>query len=221
MMREGGRLYRNYMEGKASIDAFLDDYALLARAFIELYEATFDVHWLEMARSITTYAMAHFRDEQSGLFYYTSDQSENLIARKMELGDNVIPASNSVLAEVLYLIGEYYGQDAYIKISTSMLNHVTKDITTAGPYYANWAGLMGMITYRPYEVAIMGEDALQKSLQMLQHYIPTAIFMGGDKENLPLLENKLIAGRTIIYVCRNKVCKLPEEDVGKAMEQLK
>jgi len=221
MVRQGGRLWRNYIDGKASIDAFLDDYALLAKAFIFLYQATFDVHWLDKARSITEYAIAHFRDSQSGVFYYTSDASENLVARKMELSDNVIPASNSVLGEVIYLLGEYYGLDSYIRMSTSMLNHVTKDIATNGQYYANWASLMGLITYQPYEVAIMGEDAIEKSKQMLHYYNPTAIFMGGDKENLPLLESKLAEGRTIIYVCRNRICKLPEEDVERAMEHLK
>ena len=111
---------------------------------------------------LTDYAIAHFRDKKSGLFFYTSDVSENLIARKMELPDNVIPSSNSVMAEVLYLLGEYYSEDSYIQMSTSMLNQVAKDMTTVGPYYANWASLMGMISYQPYEVAIMGKDALEK-----------------------------------------------------------
>jgi len=53
-----------------------------------------------------------------------------------------------------------------------------------------------------------------------QHYLPTSIFMGGEKENLPLLENKSVEGRTMIYVCRNKTCKVPEEDVGRALAQL-
>ena len=71
MLRGEGRLWRNYKDGKANIDAFLDDYALLARAFIQLYQATYDVHWLEAARSVTEYAIAHFRDKKSGLFFYT------------------------------------------------------------------------------------------------------------------------------------------------------
>ncbi len=221
MMRPGGQLWRNYKDGKASIDAFLDDYALLARAFIYLYQATFDIYWLDKARALTEYAVTHFRDNQSGMFYYTSDESENLIARKMELADNVIPASNSVLAEVIFLLGQYYSLDSYNQIAVSMLNQVTDAIATAGPHYANWASLLGMITYQPYEVAVMGEDALKKSNEMLRYYIPTAIFMGGKTANLPLLENKLVAGRTIIYVCRNKVCKMPEENVKKAMAQLK
>ena len=139
----------------------------------------------------------------------------------MELADNVIPSSNSVMAEVLYLLGEYYSHDSYIQMSTSMLNQVTKDMTTAGPYYANWASLMGLISNQPFEVAVMGKEALAKRKQMQAHYFPTALFMGGEKENLPLLENKYIEGRTIIYVCRNKTCKQPEEDVVKALKQIK
>lgn len=220
MFRTGGQLLRNYIDGKAGIAAFLDDYALLAKAFIRLYQATFDVHWLETARSVTEFAVAHFHDKKSGLFFYTSDVSEGLIARKMELPDNVIPSSNSVMAEVLFLLSEYYSLDSYASMSTSMLSQVTKDMTTGGPYYANWASLMGMITYQPFEVAVMGEEALLKSRQMMKQYHPTAIFMGGVKEDLPLLENKYLAGRTIIYVCRNKTCKQPEEDVFKALEQL-
>jgi len=220
MIREDGRLWRNYKDGTASIDAFLDDYAYLAKAFIDLYQATFDIHWLETSRLITTYATTHFRDPLSGLYYYTSDISEGLVARKMETADKEIPSSNSVLAEVLFCQGAYYGLDSLIDASESMLDHFASDVETTGPYYANWASLMGLIAYEPFEVAVMGGDALNKSKVLQQHYFPTALFMGGDKENLPLLENKLAAGRTMIYVCRNKVCKLPVEDVEEALAQL-
>ena len=80
---------------------------------------------------------------------------------------------------------------------------------------------MGLTTSGPYEVAVMGKEALIKSNAIRKNYYPTALFMGGDKENLPLLENKYAEGRTIIYVCRNKVCKLPEEEVEKAIKQLR
>lgn len=220
MMQPDGRLMRNFKDGKASIDAFLDDYALLARAFIHLYQATFDIHWLENGRTLVKYAIAHFRDAQSGLFYYTSDESENLVARNMEISDNVIPSSNSVLAEVLFLLGEYYSDASYVQMSVSMLNKVNNVITTGGPYYSNWTRLMGLITYQPHEVAIVGEDALEKSKPILRHYLPMAIFMGGETAALPLLENKLLAGRTMIYVCRNRICKMPEENVDRALKQL-
>ena len=220
MIREDGRLWRNYKDGNTSINAFLDDYALLADAYIQLYQATFDVQWLNKARLIADYAIAHFRDAKSGMFFYTSDKSENLIARKMEITDNVIPASNSVMAHVLYRLGEYYYHQPYIQMSQSMLNQVADEVPKGGPYYANWASLMGMMTYGPFEIAIMGEEAVAKSHQMQQHYLPTALFMGGREENLPLLEYKGVEEGTLIYVCRNKACKLPVKEVKAAMEQI-
>lgn len=220
MVRGNGRLWRNYKDGEAGIEAFLDDYALLADAYIRLYQATLDVHWLNLARTITDYAVLHFRDEKSGMFYYTSDGSENLIARKMEITDNVIPASNSVVASVLYRLGEYYYHQNYIQMSKMMLNHVADDIPDGGPYYANWGMLMGLMSFQPYEIAIMGAEADDKNKAMQAQYLPTALFMGGNEENLPLLEHKLSAGKTMIYVCRNKTCKMPVTDVGQALKQI-
>ncbi|HEX6889694.1 MAG TPA: thioredoxin domain-containing protein [Chryseolinea sp.] len=220
-IRPNGELWRSFNNGKANIEAFLDDYVLLARSYISLYQATYDIHWLEQARLFTDYAVNNFANDQSALFFYTSNKAENLVARKMEVADNVIPASNSVLAEVLYLLGEYFADNSYLEKSKSMLSQVVPQIAANGPYYSNWASLMGLTTTGPYEVAVMGKEAIVKSNEIRKSYYPTALFMGGEKENLPLLENKNVEGRTIIYVCRNKVCKLPEEDVQKAIKQLR
>lgn len=155
------------------------------------------------------------------MFYYTSDLSETLIARKMEISDNVIPASNSVMAHVLYKLGEYYYHQPYISIGKTMLNHVSDDISNGGPYHANWAMLLGLMTYGPYEVAIMGDKAIEKNRAMQKEYLPTTFFMGGKEENLSLLENKLFEDETLIYVCRNKTCKLPVADAQQAIRQIK
>jgi hypothetical protein len=221
MMQADGSLQRNYHQGKASIDGFLEDYVLLAKSFISLYQATFDVHWLENAKLLTTYSVEHFRDTKSGFFFFTSDKSEHLIARKLELTDNVMPSSNSVMAEVLYMIGEYYGISSYRQMSFSMLNAVTDRLTADGPTYSGWATLMGILTYNLNEVAILGENAEALSRYIQRHYNPTSMFMGGNTENLPLLKNKLISGKTLIYICRNKVCKLPLESPEKAIVELK
>jgi len=220
-IRDNGQLWRSFSQGKAGIDAFLDDYALLARSFISLYQATYDIHWLDKARLLTEYASLNFGNNENPLFYYTSGKSEALVARKTEVADNVIPSSNSVMAEVLYLIGEYYAVDSYLVKSKDMLRVIAPHLSKNDPYYSNWASLMGLITTGPYEVAVMGKDAVAKSNEIRRSYFPTAFFMGGEKEDLPLLENKNVEGRTIIYVCRNKTCKFPEEDVERAMKQLR
>ncbi len=214
-------LLRNYKDGKANIVGFLDDYALLAQSYIELYQVTFNIHWLSLAKKLTDYSINHFYDQNSGMFFYTSNQTESLIARKFEIPDNVIPSSNSVMAMNLFLLGEYFDDIKYTTLSETMLKCVLNEVYTGGAYYANWASLLGTFTVQPYEIAIMGKDALQKNLQMQQHYLPTAIFMGGNDENLPLLENKKISGITRIYVCKNKTCILPVEDVNVALNSLK
>jgi len=155
------------------------------------------------------------------MFYYTSNQSESLIARKMEITDNVIPASNSVVANVLYHLGQFYYHQPYLEMSKIMLNHVIEDTPRGGPYYANWAMLMGLIAYEPFEVAIMGDEAEQRNVALQRSYLPTSLFMGGKEENLPLLKNKLMKDITMIYVCQNKACKMPVMEVDKALRQIK
>lgn len=220
MIREGGQLWRSYSNGKASIDAFLDDYALLSNAYIKLYEATFDVEWLNLAQSMADYAILHFRDTQTGFFFYTPGSSQ-LVVRKMEISDQVIPSSNSVMAEVLLKLGQYYGDENYSDISNKMILQIATDTTKHDPYYANWASLAGKISFQPYEVAIMGDAHEVLTKELMKNYLPHVLLMGGTKENLPLLENKLVAGKTIIYVCQDKVCKLPVMDVDRALAQLR
>ena len=118
------------------------------------------------------------------IFFNTSDESELLIARKMELTVIVIPSSNSMMADVLYRLG-------------TTMTEIRIEI------WVRWC------TYEPYEVAIMGEGAIETVKQMQRVYLSTIVFMVGTIENLPLLENKLVKNETIIYVCRNKVCKAP------------
>ncbi len=220
LFSEDGQLFRNYHEGKSTIPAFLDDYALLARAYIEMYQTTFDIRWLDRAHSLAEYAIAHFRDNNSGMFYDTSDALDRLVARKMELSDAAIPGSNSVMADVLYHLGEYLDKSEYIDMSKNMITQMARDIPEGGPFYANWARLLGLLTYQPYDVVIVGKNALARSRTIQKNYFPLNIYSGGTEENLPLLKYKLVNDKTLIYVCRNKTCKYPVEDVGLAIQQL-
>ena len=221
MRSDDGGLWRSYSRGKASIHAFLDDYANLASAYIQLYQATFDIQWLDQARVITGYAISHFQDPSSGYFYYASDESKQHVARKIEIPDNVTPSSNAVMAEVLFKLARYYQSAEYEAMSLKMVGSLSKDFLQNGPYFGRWASLMGQMVFQPYEVAVMGEDAEEKSRQLMKNYLPTALLMGGESETLPLLEGKYVKGKTIIYVCRDNVCKLPVQDVEQALLQLK
>jgi uncharacterized protein YyaL (SSP411 family) len=215
------RLDRNFKNGKSSINGFLDDYAFTIDAFIALYQATFDEKWLEEAQQLSAYAIAHFYDNKSGMFYYTSDLDPALIARKMEIADNVIPAANSVMAKNLYILGHYFYKDDYIDKSKKMLENVKQDALKGGAYYANWDILMSWFTSEPYDVAIVGKDFTSKRKEFDIYYLPNVFLSGGkDEGKLSLLEGKFIPEQTTIYVCQNKTCKLPVTEVKKAVQQI-
>jgi uncharacterized protein YyaL (SSP411 family) len=124
MIEKDFRVWRNYKNGKANINGFLDDYAFVIDAYIALYQATFDGKWIALAKNLTDYAIKHFYDEKSGMFFYTSNLDPKLIARKMELHDNVIPGSNSAMARNLYYLGHVFYDEKYIEMASQMLHNI-------------------------------------------------------------------------------------------------
>jgi uncharacterized protein YyaL (SSP411 family) len=216
-----GEMTRNYKNGKSSINALLDDYAFTIAAFIDLYQATFDEQWLTEASRLTGYVLEHFFDPATGMFFYTNNLYANLIVRKMELSDNVIPSSNSEMAKNLFLLGHFFDNQSYVAAARQMLINVEEQVKQRIYFYANWGMLQVWFTSPLYEVAITGDDFANKRKQFDEHYLPNVILMGGNKESkLALLENKMITGQTTIYVCRDKTCGLPVMEVEEALKQI-
>jgi len=219
-IQSDGSLNRNYKNGKSSINAFLDDYATVVDGYLALYEVTFDTKWLDLSIGLVSHVQDHFYNEEGKMFFYTSDLDPGLIARKMELSDNVIPASNSMMARNLFKLGTVTYKQQMVDQAKQMLSNMNKQIIESGQpsYYSNWCQLMASNINAPYEIAVLGEDAHAKAMQFQKEYLPNAFFLGGKSEgNLELLKDKLQEDRTMIYVCQNKVCKMPVEDVDKAL----
>ncbi|MEQ1796832.1 MAG: thioredoxin domain-containing protein [Lacibacter sp.] len=222
MLSPDGSLKRNYKDGKASVNAFLDDYAWMSWAYIKLYQVTFNKHWLIQAKKITDYSLENFYDKASGMFYYAAANSVNLVVKKMEVQDNVIPSSNAVMAGVLYSLGTFFSDSNYVNKSLRMLSVVSGNMNKMPEYYAQWCLLSGLKAYGSYEVAVMGTNALTRNLDLQRNYLPTCLFMGEtNNENLPLLKDKFQNGKTMIYICSNEVCKFPVEAVENALRQIK
>jgi len=215
-------LFRNYKNGKASTHAFLDDYAFTIQAFISLYQATFNESWINEAQLLTRYVLDHFYDPQSGMFFYTSDLDPVLIARKMELSDNVISSSNSEMAKNLFLLGRYFYDEEFVRMARKMLNNIKNHAINGEIYYANWDILMAWFAVEPYFVSIVGKDYEAKRKEFDQYYLPNVFLAGGKTEGtLSMLEGKLHIGQTTIFVCRDNLCKLPVTEVKEAIEQMK
>jgi len=222
MEAKNGGIYRNYKDGVATIPAFLDDYAFLINALINYYQVSFDESYLQKADSLSRYVEDHFFDKTSEMFFYTDDQYSDLIARKMEVSDNVIPSSNSEMAKNLLLLSLYFENNKYEEQSAQMVKNVSDDIQKNPGYYSNWAQTMALQIRPPYEIAIVGNDWQQKLSELQKKYLPNTIYLGGDEEgNLPLLESKLIQGKTMIYVCENKTCQRPVQEVAEALKQIR
>lgn len=218
-LRKDGGLNHSYKKGRSTINGYLEDYAFVIDAFLKLYEATFDEVWLKKAGRLMEYSIKHFQDRVSGMFFFTSDEDPALIARKMEVNDNVIPASNSVMANNLFLLGHHLSRKDYHEIASQMLNNVIGDVNNYPSGYSNWLNLLMHKVYPFYEVAIVGEEALKKSVELSEVYIPNKVICGSRIDSkLPLLENRYSKGQTRIFVCENKVCQAPTVELQKAFE---
>lgn len=211
-------LKRVCTNGQVAIDGFLEDYAHLTASFISLYENTFDEKWVQLAKKLIEYCIELFYDKENEMFFYTSHKSSSLISKPIEVRDNVIPASNSVMAKNLFWLGTFYVNNDYLEIARKMLVNVLQDIEHYPPGFSNWLDLMLNYTHPFYEVVIVGNKAKTIQEKLYKHYIPNVLFAGSEEENkLPLIVNRFVIHKTKVYVCENGKCQLPVEQVEAAL----
>jgi uncharacterized protein YyaL (SSP411 family) len=217
-----GGLNHSYKNGISSINGYLEDYATVIDAFINLYEATLNEKWLTTAKQLTDYTFDHFFDQKNHMFYFTSDKDAALITRKFEIEDNVIPASNSIMANNLFKLSHYYSNSYYLKVSKQMLSNIYDKVENYGGGYSNWLELLSNYVSTYYEIAISGSDALNKLKEINTKYIPNKLIAGTiSKSNIPLMEGRNATNETLIYICVDGACQLPVTDTKKATSQIK
>jgi hypothetical protein len=122
----------------------------------------------------------------------------------------------------LFHLGHYYYEAPFLDMARNMMNGMRQKALESeqASYYSNWNQLYLEVAYPTYEVAIVGPDYETMRQEIQARYFPQAIYLGGATEgSLPLLEDKLVEGETYLYVCLDKVCKLPVQQVAEA-EQL-
>jgi uncharacterized protein YyaL (SSP411 family) len=215
-------LFHTYKNGKATLLGFLDDYATFIQALLAAYQVTFEEKHLTLAQQLTDYTLENFYDTAEGMFFYTDQHAETLIARKKEIFDNVIPASNSIMATNLYWLGIALDRQDYRQLADKMMNAVVPLLSKEVRYLSNWACLYTYYLQPSAEVVIMGKDYRQTAQSLQKVYYPNKIVLAAEhSSNLPLLQSRTAKdGSTTIYVCRNHTCQLPTKDVEKALELL-
>ena len=221
VLLENGKLFHNWKNGRTSVDGFLEDYSITIQAFISLFEASGDESWLTLSVKLTDYTFTHFYDEKSGLFYFSEKNDNSVLTNHFQKEDNVVPAANSVMANNLHRLYLLLGKTEYREISEKMAHHVTKQFSKYPMAYANWGRLILMKTEPFFEVAIVGEDAEKIRRELQKLFQPNVLFAFSETDSkIPILSNRSITGKTLIYVCEEGVCQLPVETAVKAMEIL-
>src|SRR5690606_3370749 len=138
------------------------------------------------------------------------------IARKQEVMDNVIPSATSAIVRQLHRLGLIFDEQRYLDISKQMLANVAPHMAAYGSGYSNWAIQLLEEVYGSNEIVLSGPDWQLMRKELDCHYIPNKMLVGGTKGTLPLLAGR-ISDKTQAYVCWNKTCSLPVEDVDKLL----
>jgi uncharacterized protein YyaL (SSP411 family) len=215
-----GNLFRSFKNEKVSINGFLEDYATVVQAFIGLYEVTLDEKWLHHSKSLVSYCLDHFYDENKKLFRFTSNLDPELIATNFEIEDNVIPASNSIMASNLCKLSIYFENSFYEKIARQMVEQIIPNIDYPSAY-SNWLTSAFFFSEHRKEVAICGTNSLELVKEFNQKYLPQVLIAGTNQtSDLPFLKNRFVANETNFYLCQNKTCLAPLKNSAVLYKEL-
>ncbi len=221
-MKSNGELFRLINGKKPSIEAFLEDYALLADALISLYQVSLDSKWLHKAKTLTAYALENFSKPGTAMLSFTSKQAEELAAPFYEFHDNVIPSSNSVMGRNLFALANYFENAGWGQRSSDMLRDIKDHLEKFSSSYSNWGRLLLQHVYPFYTLAITGSRAETKVREISQMYLPEKIMAPSKSKdtNIPVLQQRFQEGETLLYVCSMGSCQLPVKTTEEALKQM-
>lgn len=230
-LRREGLLLRTYKDGKAKLNAYLEDYAFLSEGLLTLYETTGELEWFEEAVGLTNKMIEEFWDDQEGGFFFTGKSHESLIVRSKDYFDNATPSGNSVAAEVLLRLATLADNADYRRRALTILRLVADPLRRYPTAFGRTLCALDYYLGTPKEIAIVGDVESDGTLALLnevwQPYLPNkvvAIAPPGENSAptlIPLLRDRgLINDRPTAYVCENYACQTPVTDREKLASQL-
>jgi hypothetical protein len=212
-MRDGsGRLLRTYKDGEARLNAYLEDHAYLLEALLALYEASFEPRWFESARQTADSMITRFADPDRGGFFTTSDDHEELVARRKDFGDHPIPAGNSSAALGLLRLSALTG-DAEYESRAVGVPRLFHQVAVRNP--EGFGHLLQALAFHldpVREVALVGDDLADLAAVVRAEYRPNLVLAGGPEGTAQpelMLERPTVDGRPAAYVCENFACQAP------------
>ncbi|MEP6700927.1 MAG: thioredoxin domain-containing protein, partial [Bacteroidota bacterium] len=208
---KANEFHHTWKNNTAKYSAFLDDYAFLIQALIQLQEITADTAWLKKARVITESVIENFSEAETGYFFYTSSGQTDVIVRKKEIHDGAVPSGNSVMAYNLHHLSILFDKKEWEQRSISIFSSLGKAILRYPTSFANWACLLQEIIMGTDEIAIIGNDFSGIHTELLGQYFPHRVLMASEKADpeFPLLAEKPVIDTPAIFLCRNYTCQHP------------
>jgi uncharacterized protein YyaL (SSP411 family) len=220
---ESGNLLRTYKDGRAHLNAYLEDHAFLLEALLALYEATFETRWFTEARALAETMIDRFGDPERGGFYSTSADHEELIARRKEVGDHPIPSGNSSASMGLLRLAALTGEQRYEEAGLGAFALFGKPAVEHPDAFAHLLRALDFHLSPTREVALVGGDLSELAAVVRGKNRPHLVLAGGSEGGT---EPPLLQGRTTVeskpaaYVCQNFTCQLPVTDPEELKRQL-
>jgi uncharacterized protein len=205
-----GRLLRSWKDGRAKLNAYLEDHAFLLEALLSLYEATFEPRWFAEARRLADTMIERFADDENGGFFETSSDHEQLVARRKDLEDHPIPAGNSSAAYGLLRLAALTGEHEYAARAESVLRLLHELARKHPQAFGHLLQALDFRLAQVKEVALVGEELRPLERVVRGSFRPHLVIAGGEPDGVPLLEGReAVEGRPTAYVCEQFLCRAP------------
>jgi len=227
-MLENGRLFRSWRKDAAGNMAFLEDYAALILALLNMYNSDPDPIWFGSAAKLADTMVEHFYGSD-GLFFDTAEDHENLLVRPRDLQDNAVPSGNSLAATALLLLSAYQGDGQMRDMAEEMLGRVQGSVAKYPIAFGKWLYALDLALHPILEIAILGNPRDERTKKLTEalwdQYRPdviAAISQSPPAPNGPALlkDRPLLNEVPTAYVCEGFVCKQPVNDVDQFIAQL-
>ena len=212
-LQSDGRILRTWKEGTAKLNGYIEDYANLADGLLRLFEVSGEINYFREARRLADHMIAEFWDDESGGFYFTSNDHEELIVRNKDYYDNATPSGNSVAADVFLKLARISGDDRYERFGVSVLKMAAGKIRQYPQGFGRALSALEFYLSEKKEIVIIGskDDGITK--RVFERYLPNAVIVISNEpseSDLPLLQNRgPVDGKPAAYVCENYVCARP------------
>jgi uncharacterized protein YyaL (SSP411 family) len=220
LTRKDGGLYRTARGEKAHLEAYLEDYAYLGDALLDLYEASGEQAHVDYALSLGERMLADFRDVEGGGFYQTAHQHEQLIARSRDAQDDAMPNASAIAAQLCARLSYYFDRKDFREAAEQTVQTFGLVLPRAPRAFVSMLAVVDLLESGPVELALVGArsdartQAFERALARL--YLPNRLLAhgsGAGDETLPLLAGKTaVQGAPALYVCRNFACAAPITD---------